>query len=106
MRILAAVSFVVGVGACGVSAQAPPSAAPDWMSGYWLSCDGGRETAESWIGAGTGTLLGTNLSGGGFEFFAHRAERCGWAELFLDAERRIAADGVRDDEQFRSARGV
>lgn len=53
---------------CGVAAQAPPSATPDWMSGYWLSCEGGRETAENWIGAGTGVLLGANLSSGGFEF--------------------------------------
>lgn len=38
------------------------------MSGYWLSCDDG-EVAESWIGAGAGAMLGTNLSaGGGFEF--------------------------------------
>jgi hypothetical protein len=38
------------------------------MAGYWLSCEEGRETAENWIGAGTGVLLGTNLSGGVFEF--------------------------------------
>ena len=40
------------------------------MSGYWLSCEGG-EVAESWIGAGAGVMLGTNLSlgeQGGFEF--------------------------------------
>lgn len=39
----------------------------DWMSGYWLACEDG-ETAETWIGAGRGVLLGTNLSGGGYEF--------------------------------------
>jgi len=41
------------------------------MSGYWLSCADGRETAESWTGAGTGVLLGTNLTPGArpqFEF--------------------------------------
>jgi hypothetical protein len=47
------------------------------MSGYWLSCEGGRETAENWIGAGTGTLLGTNLSGGGFEFLRVAANESG-----------------------------
>lgn len=40
---------------------------PDWMSGYWLACEGG-EIAENWIGAGRDTLLGANLSSGGYEF--------------------------------------
>jgi len=53
--------------ACGATAQAPPSEAPSWMSGYWLSCADG-ETAENWIGAGRDTMLGTNLNDGGFEF--------------------------------------
>ncbi len=43
------------------SAQ-PAPAMPDWMSGYWLSCERGEQTAENWFGAGTGTLLGTNLT--------------------------------------------
>jgi hypothetical protein len=67
-------AFVLAVGllgACAASAQTAPvasRAAPDWMAGYWLSCESGRETAENWIGAGTGVLLGTNLSGGAYEF--------------------------------------
>jgi len=32
------------------------------LSGYWLSCDGTSETAENWIGAGRGVLLGSNIS--------------------------------------------
>lgn len=50
--------------ACAASAQqsASPNAAPDWLSGYWLSCHGGVETAENWFGAGAGVLLGTNLT--------------------------------------------
>lgn len=47
------------------------------MSGYWLSCEAGRETAESWIGAGTGTMLGTNLSAEGFEFLRIAANDAG-----------------------------
>jgi len=58
---------VLALGGCGATAQDPARAAPDWMSGYWLSCEGG-ETAENWTGAGRGTLLGTNLSDGGYEF--------------------------------------
>lgn len=51
-------------GACAAAAQqgAPPNIAPDWMSGYWLSCAGGEEVAENWFGAGAGVLLGTNLT--------------------------------------------
>jgi hypothetical protein len=79
VRVLAAVVLALSAGACtsSVSAQAQNGAAPSWMSGYWLSCDDGRETAESWIGAGTGTLLGTNLSGGGFEFLRIAANDAG-----------------------------
>ncbi len=58
---------VLALSACGVAAQNPSREMPDWMSGYWLSCQDG-EMAENWIGAGRGTLLGANLSGGGFEF--------------------------------------
>lgn len=44
------------------------NASPTWLSGYWLSCEGGRETAENWIGADAGMLLGTNRSGDAYEF--------------------------------------
>lgn len=66
MRIFI-LSAALVLGACGATAQAPDRAMPDWMSGYWLACEGG-ETAENWIGAGRDALLGTNLSGGGYEF--------------------------------------
>jgi len=60
-------SLLFGLSACGATAQNPDRGLPDWMSGYWLACEGG-ETAETWIGAGGDTLLGANLSGGGYEF--------------------------------------
>ncbi len=65
-----ALFLALALAGCGASTQAP--AAPstdglDWMSGYWLACED-DETAENWIGAGRGVLLGTNLSGGGYEF--------------------------------------
>lgn len=41
-------------------AAAQPAPAPDWMSGYWLSCEDDEQVAESWIGAGSTTLLGVN----------------------------------------------
>ena len=38
--------------------------APEWMAGYWLSCEGGRQTAEVWInGGGEELLVGVNLNG-------------------------------------------
>lgn len=61
-------ALLVAVGCGAPVAQQSPSAMPDWLSGYWLSCDEGRETAENWIGAGTGRLLGSNLNPDGFEF--------------------------------------
>ena len=65
--------------ACGVSAQNAPPPTPDWLSGYWLSCEGGQ-VAENWIGAGSGTLLGANLTRGeqaGFEFLRIAANASG-----------------------------
>lgn len=40
----------------------PPLGAPDWMAGYWLSCEGGRQVSETWTGAGSGILLGVGLT--------------------------------------------
>lgn len=54
-----------------VASTEEPLALPDWMSGYWLSCENGAQIAENWFGASTGTLLGTNLTLGeqaSFEF--------------------------------------
>lgn len=48
-----------------------PLTPPDWMSGYWLACENGTRIAENWFGAGSGTLLGANLTQGdqtSFEF--------------------------------------
>jgi hypothetical protein len=41
---------------------APPLTAPDWLAGYWLSCEGGRQVSETWSGAGSGVLLGAGLT--------------------------------------------
>jgi hypothetical protein len=62
--------FALFTTACSVSAENTPSRTPDWLSGYWLSCEEGQ-VAENWTGAGSGMLLGTNLTRGeqmGFEF--------------------------------------
>lgn len=64
-----AVMFAIAVvaSASAASAQTPqsmPQSTPDWMSGYWLSCEGGEQIAENWFGAGTGALIGANLTKG------------------------------------------
>lgn len=33
-----------------------------WMSGYWLSCEGGREVGETWTDPRLGLMLGTSLT--------------------------------------------
>jgi hypothetical protein len=56
--------------ACATTASAAQT--PDWMTGYWLSCDGGRQVSETWTGAGSGVLVGAGLTRGArgvdFEF--------------------------------------
>lgn len=69
MRLLLA-GLAALVSSCGAQAVGPPPRTPDWMAGYWLSCETG-EVAESWTGAGTGVLIGATLTQGqqaGFEF--------------------------------------
>jgi hypothetical protein len=78
------ISLALLTAACGAPAQAPPSPTPDWMSGYWLSCEDG-EVAESWIGAGAGVMLGANLTRGergGFEFLRIAANGRGGYSYF------------------------
>ena len=33
-----------------------------WLSGYWLSCDGGREVSETWSDDRAGVLANTTLT--------------------------------------------
>lgn len=44
---------------------ATPASDLNWVAGYWLSCDNGREVAEYWSDARGGVLFGTtvNLNG-------------------------------------------
>lgn len=55
MRI---VVMALTLAACAPSAAQAPDA--DWIAGSWLSCDGGVQTAEAWIGAGSGVMAGVN----------------------------------------------
>ena len=44
--------------------QAAPVTADQlsWMSGYWLSCDGGREVSETWTDSRGGVLIGAAVT--------------------------------------------
>lgn len=44
------------------SGAQPAETAPAWMAGYWLSCEGGRQVAETWTGPVEGVLVGTGLT--------------------------------------------
>lgn len=33
-----------------------------WMSGYWLSCEGGREVSETWSDPRAGLMTGMNIT--------------------------------------------
>jgi hypothetical protein len=47
-----------------LAASAAVSPAPDlsWLSGYWLSCDGGREVSETWSDPRAGLMTGSSIT--------------------------------------------
>jgi hypothetical protein len=57
MRVIV-LAIALGLAAPARGAEAPGA---DWLSGYWLSCAGGVQTAQTWLGAGSGVMLGVNV---------------------------------------------
>lgn len=61
----------------------PPLSTPDFMVGYWLSCENGVRVSETWTGAGVGMLVGTGLThtprGADFEFMRIARHEDGYA---------------------------
>lgn len=105
MRALFGLVFFAAACASGVQAAPVRDAAPDWMGGYWLSCERG-EVAENWIGAATGTLVAVNLTQGReahYEFLRVARDETGAYGYFSMPEgvgpptefRMIAHDGQR-----------
>jgi hypothetical protein len=37
---------------------------PDWLAGAWLMCGRGQEISETWVGEGSGVLVGVGLTRG------------------------------------------
>jgi Domain of unknown function (DUF6265) len=83
--ILAALAAACAAPASGQSPHVapPPLSAPDWMAGYWLSCERGVRTSETWTGAGSGVLVGTGFThtprGVDFEFLRIAPHEGGYA---------------------------
>ena len=57
--------------------QSRPQPDLDWMAGYWLSCEPGREVSESWSDRRGGIMLGTNITVGRQAF--------GWEQMRIEA---------------------
>ncbi len=62
--MLSALTFAAAL----VAPQAVPAPTPApadqlaWISGYWLSCEGGREVSETWSDPRGGLLIGSSLT--------------------------------------------
>ncbi len=56
---------------------AQPQPDLDWLAGYWLSCEGGREVAETWSDRRGGIMLGTNITYGRQSF--------AWEQMRIEA---------------------
>lgn len=63
-------------------AQAPAPPDLDWMAGYWLSCDDGIETSETWSSRRGAVMLGTSITLG--------RDRQAWEQIRIEA----GPDGV------------
>lgn len=52
-----------------------------WMSGYWLSCDGGREVSETWSDARGAMMLGTTATTEGGRLTTFELSRIGATDV-------------------------
>lgn len=52
------------IAACAAGCADAGETPLNWVAGYWLSCENGRQTAEVWInGGGSDLAVGVNLNG-------------------------------------------
>ncbi len=68
MKMLKMLFLALCLVAPAAASDPKPVRAPEWLTGYWLSCDRGEQTVEVWIGDGSGALVGVNQSAGFFEY--------------------------------------
>ena len=55
----------------------------DWLAGYWLSCEDGREVAETWSGRRGGIMMGYTITSG--------ASGSSWEQMRIEADRVTGA---------------
>lgn len=72
----------------GAQPPAPTAAEPDldWLAGYWLSCEDGRDVAETWSERRGGVMIGFSITTGrqAFSFEQMRIEAAGTADGAMD----------------------
>jgi len=64
-------TLLIAAAALALQGASPGQPDLDWMAGYWLQCEGGREVTEMWTTRRGGVLLGMSVTVGrqafGFE---------------------------------------
>ena len=74
-----------------------PEPLPDfeWLAGYWLSCEAGRETAEVWTAPRGNVMLGSSVATGAGGFF--------WEQMRIEGGPPEAPDAISFHAQPRGA---
>jgi hypothetical protein len=82
--------------AAAVQPAAPGTAQPDldWLAGYWLSCEDGRDVSETWSARRGGILLGYSVTTGRQAF--------SWEQMRIEA----GLPGPDDMSFFAQPRGA
>jgi hypothetical protein len=92
-------SVTLALAALAAAAQPAPAAAQpqpdlDWLAGYWLSCEGGRDVSETWSVRRGGILLGYSVTTGRQAF--------SWEQMRIEA----GLPGPDDMSFFAQPRGA
>ena len=91
-------SLTILLAALAAAAQPAGGAAAqpdlDWLAGYWLSCEDGRDVAETWSERRGGIMLGTGITTG--------VQAFSWEQMRIEA----ALPGPDDMTFFAQRRGA
>lgn len=84
------------------AAEGAASGPPSWLAGYWLSCEGGRQTVEAWIADGSGVLVGVNQSKGAFEHLRIAKDDDGYAYFASPEGAPVVRFAMTSNENFKA----
>ncbi|HEY0013917.1 MAG TPA: DUF6265 family protein [Allosphingosinicella sp.] len=91
-------NLAIALAALAAAAQPAPAAAAqpdlDWLAGYWLSCEDGRDVSETWSVRRGGVLLGFAVTTGTQAF--------SWEQMRIEA----GLPGPNDMSFFAQPRGA